>query len=198
MEILLQTTTQKYQEILTWKITQSNTYREKQDNQLYNKPFTERELKATIKQWKNTSPGEDTTHPLMIKKLALDLYNNIREKGLYQRDGNLQQLHLIKGGKSPKSCQELQASNPKKYSLQNIWKNGKQEIDLVSGEGEKMDDIEFGFRKQKHNKCNIKINKILNGFRWKEKTAAIFFDIEKTYDKINKNKAFEQLENIGI
>ena len=31
--------------------------------------------------------------------------------------------------------------------------------------------------------------KILNGFRRKEKTAAIFFDIEKAYDKVNGKKA---------
>ena len=30
--------------------------------------------------------------------------------------------------------------------------------------------------------------KILDRFRRKEKTAAIFFDIEKTYDKVNREK----------
>ena len=31
----------------------------------------------------------------------------------------------------------------------------------------------------------------------KEKTAAIFFNAEKAYDKINREKPFEQLENMG-
>ena len=31
----------------------------------------------------------------------------------------------------------------------------------------------------------------------KGKTAAIFFDIEKAYNKINRNKTFKQLENMG-
>ena len=31
-----------------------------------------------------------------------------------------------------------------------------------------------------------------------EETAAIFFDIKKTYDKINKNKTFEQVENMKM
>ena len=30
------------------------------------------------------------------------------------------------------------------------------------------------------------------------KIAAIFFDIEKVCNKINRNKTFEQLENMGI
>ena len=31
-----------------------------------------------------------------------------------------------------------------------------------------------------------------------EKTAAIFFNIEKAYHKINRNKTFKQLENMGM
>ena len=40
--------------------------------------------------------------------------------------------------------------------------------------------------------------KILDEFRRKEKTTAIFFNIKKAYDKINKDKTLEQLENMGI
>ena len=40
--------------------------------------------------------------------------------------------------------------------------------------------------------------KVLDGFRRKEKTAAIFFDIEKAYDKVNREKTLEQLENMKI
>ena len=52
----------------------------------------------------------------------------------------------------------------------------------------KIDDRQFGFKKERHNRYNIKKQK----FERKEKTAAIFFD------KINKTKTFEQLKNIGI
>ena len=38
--------------------------------------------------------------------------------------------------------------------------------------------------------------KILNGFGRKDKTAAIFFDIEKAYDKVNRKKTLEKLENM--
>ena len=31
-----------------------------------------------------------------------------------------------------------------------------------------------------------------------KKTAAIFFDIKKEYDKVNREKTLEQLKNIGI
>ena len=46
-----------------------------------------------------------------------------------------------------------------------------------------------------------KITKILDGFTGKEKTEAILFDsfnIEKAYDKVNREKTLEQLENMGI
>ena len=40
--------------------------------------------------------------------------------------------------------------------------------------------------------------KILNGLRRMEKKAAIFFNIEKAYDKVNRYKTLDQLKNIGI
>ena len=39
---------------------------------------------------------------------------------------------------------------------------------------------------------------ILDEFRRKEKTAEIFLNIKKTYEKTNKKKIFQQLENLGI
>ena len=52
---------------------------------------------------------------------------------------------------------------------------------------------------KKYNRHNIKNNKkILDRFRRKEKTAVIFFDIEKAYDKVNRDMTLEQLENMGI
>ena len=59
---------------------------------------------------------------------------------------------------------------------------------------------QFGFIEQRITiDTKLKIIKIFNGFRRKEKTAAIHFDIEKAYDKINRNnKMFEQLENMGM
>ena len=50
---------------------------------------------------------------------------------------------------------------------------------LVSGEGEK-NDRQFGFRKQRNTKDVISnlTTKIFDWFRRKEKTAAIFYDID--------------------
>ena len=63
-----------------------------------------------------------------------------------------------------------------------------------------IDEWEFGFRKKKkHNILNNKNNnKNSQGIRRYEKTAAIFFDIKKVYDKVNKEKKLEQLEKRGI
>ena len=58
---------------------------------------------------------------------------------------------------------------------------------------------QFGFRKQRrtiHAKSKL-ATKILYGCKRKEKTAALFFNIEKAYDRINRNKTFKQ-ENMRI
>ena len=44
----------------------------------------------------------------------------------------------------------------------------------------------------------VQLQKIKKHISRKEKTAAIFFYIEKTYDKVNRDKTLEKLENIGI
>ena len=64
----------------------------------------------------------------------------------------------------------------------------------------KIDDRQLGFRKQSSTIDTIsKITTIiLDGFKKKEKIAAIFFDIKKAYDKVNREKILEQLEKIRI
>ena len=52
----------------------------------------------------------------------------------------------------------------------------------------KKDDRKFGFRKQRSTIDAMLKKKILDWFRRKEKTTAIFFYTEKTYNKINRKK----------
>ena len=64
----------------------------------------------------------------------------------------------------------------------------------------KVDDRQFSFRKQR-NTIGVISNittKIIDIFWRKEKTEAIFFDIEIAYDKFNREKTLEQLENMGV
>ena len=60
----------------------------------------------------------------------------------------------------------------------------------------KIDDRQFGLQKQRSTIDAISklTTKIFDVFRRKERTATIFFDIDKT----NRNKTFELLENIEI
>ena len=51
--------------------------------------------------------------------------------------------------------------------------------------------------KKAHNAISKITTKILDGFRRKEKTTKIFFDIKKAYEKVNRDKTLEQLENMG-
>ena len=64
----------------------------------------------------------------------------------------------------------------------------------------KIDDRQFGFRKQRSTIYAISklTSEVLDKFRRKEKTTAIFFDIKKAYNKNNRNKTSEQIENLKI
>ena len=69
--------------------------RKKEEELSDNEPFTERELKSAMNQQKNTTPGEDSIHPQMIKRLPqetlkhlLDVYNKIWEEGEIPKTGN--------------------------------------------------------------------------------------------------------------
>ena len=71
-----------------YKKSKPGKKRKKKEELPYNKPFTDRELKAAIKQQKNTALRKDTIHPQMIKRLPLetlkyllDMYNQIWENG---------------------------------------------------------------------------------------------------------------------
>ena len=59
-----------------------------------------------------------------------------------------------------------------------------------------MDDRQFGFKKQRIQRY-FKKQKFLDGFRRREKTAAIY-EIKTAYDKINRIRTLEQLENMEI
>ena len=69
----------------------------------------------------------------------------------------------------------------------------KKKTDLVPRKGKKIDERQFGFRKQRSTIDAISkiTTKTPYGFGRKEKTVAIFFDIEKAYDKVNREKTLE-------
>ena len=58
--------------------------------------------------------------------------------------------------------------------------------------GKEKNDRQIGFRKRRSTIEAISklTTKILNRFLKNEKTVAIFFDIDKVYNKINRNKTF--------
>ena len=64
----------------------------------------------------------------------------------------------------------------------------------------KIYERQFGFRKQRNTIDAISkiTTKILDEFSRKEKTTAIFFDIKKTYGKVNREKILQQRENMEI
>ena len=64
----------------------------------------------------------------------------------------------------------------------------------------KIYDRQFASRKKRSTIDAIpKITtKILDEFKRKEKTAVIFFDTKKAYDKVNIDKTLQQLQNMGI
>ena len=83
--------------------------------------------------------------------------------------------------------------SPNKYTLQNIWKDEKQETGLVPRKGEENRQKTVLLQDtKKHNRHNIKNNKNSQWIQEKRKNS------KKASDKVNREKTQEQLENIGI
>ena len=65
-------------------------------------------------------------------------------------------------------------------------------LDWCLEKEKKIDDRQFGFRKQRSTIDAISkiTTKFLSKFKRKDITKAIFFDIEKAYDKVNIHRHF--------
>ena len=100
---------------------------------------------------------------------------------------------LLKEGKYPK---DIRSYRP--VALTNILckiferMRNKRQVRYLEKEN-KINDRKFGFRKEKSTIDAISkiTTKIFNRFRRKEKTTVIFFDIEKAYEQVNRNKTLK-------
>ena len=125
------------------------------------------------------------------------MYNKIWEEGEIPNIWKHAKITpLMKEGKDPKDV-----GSYRPVALGNIFCKTFEKIKYKKRvwyleKEKKIDDKQLGFRKQRSSIDAI--SKIFDKFRRKEKTAVIFFDIEKAYDKVNRGKTPNQLENMGI
>ena len=94
---------------------------------------------------------------------------------------------LLKKEKGRKRCQELQVAITNVFYKYFEKMTNKRLVWLLEKE-RKIDNRQFGFRKQRSTIDAISITKILNGFTRREKITAIFFKIKKAYNKVSERR----------
>ena len=133
--------------------------------------------------------------PLETKKYILDMYNRIWMEGEVPNSWKSAIIiPLLKEGKDPKDIRSYRPVALTNTLCKIFERMINKRLVWYMEKENKIDTRQFGFRKQRNTIDAIsKITiKILEGFRKKEKTAAIIFDIEKTYEKIIRESTFDQ------
>ena len=179
------------------------------DEQHYNRPFTMRELLGSLRCAKaDSSPGEDQIFnamlkhlPVITKEYLLEFLNLIWTQGSFPEAWKKATiLPILKPGKPP--------NDPKSYrpiSLTcSICKLFERMINsrLVwyLEKNRKFSMHQYGFRKGRSTMDPVAslTTDILNGFSRRHITTAVFFDLEKAFDTIDRGLIISNLEAMGV
>ena len=179
------------------------------NHQNYNKEFTLKELNGAINQAKNkSSPGEDHIHNNMLKHLPaatrtllLNIFNRIWLEGVIPEEWRVSiVVPILKSGKNPadpKSYRPISLTSSvckileKMINLRLVWFLEKHHL---------LTPHQYGFRQNRNTIDPIArlTTDILDGFSIRQSTTAIFFDIEKAFDTINRVCITSSLREMGI
>ena len=174
-----------------------------------NQNFSMRELEEALRQLEEgKSPGEDQIHNAMLKQLPpitkqylLDFFNRLWTEGSFPQDWKTSIiLPILKSGK--------EQSNPKNYRPISLTSNICKLIEKMVNhrliwfleKTQKLSPQQFGFRP---GRCTIDpiaslTTDILNGFKEKKTTTAVFFDFEKAFDTISRGTVISNLKDVGV
>ena len=135
--------------------------------------------------------------PLETKKYIMDMYNRIWMEGEVPNSWKSTIIiPLLKEGKDPKDIRSYRPVVLTNTLCKIFERMINKRLAWYMEIENKIDTRQFGFRKQEKTIDAISkiITKILEGFKRKKKTAAIFFEIEKAYDKISREITFHQMK----
>lgn len=178
------------------------------DKYSYNLPFTIKELNISIHKSKGSSPGPDDVHYHMLKNLdeyqkhqLLEFYNFVWTSRTFPSDWkNSLLVPILK----PRKDVHLSSSYRPICLSSTISKTMQRMVtDRLSWIIEKngfLSNEQFGFRKQRSTTDCLAIleTNILNSFASKQHLIAIFFDIEKAYDRTWRDGILNELYRFGI
>ena len=179
------------------------------NNMAINQNFSMKELENSLHQLEEgKSAGEDQIDNAMLKNLPhvskqylLDFYNRMWNEGSFPTDWKTSIiLPILKTGK--------EQTNPKNYRPISLTSNICKLLEkLVNNrliwfleKTLKLSPQQFGFRPGRSTVDPIAAltTDILNGFKERKTTTAVFFDFEKAFDTISRHTIMENLKEMGI
>ena len=193
----------------THRILQNLDQDDRPDNMAINQDFSMRELDDTLHQLEEgKSPGEDQIDNAMLKhlppttkKYLLDLFNRLWSEGTFPQEWKTSIiLPILKVGK--------EQTDPKNYRPISLTSNICKLLEKMVNnrliwfleKTQKLSPQQFGFRPGRTTIDPIAAltTDILNGFKERKTTTAVFFDLEKAFDTISRKTIISNLKEFGV
>ncbi|KAM8740389.1 uncharacterized protein AB9X84_020255 [Acanthopagrus schlegelii] len=195
-------------EITKHKSSQTNRVDPPTEHHLLTRPVTTKEIQLHLKKMKNKAPGEDTIHTILIKQAPVtylqhlgQLYTTCLTTGHFPSPWKIALVTMIhKPGKDPHDVTSYRPIS----LLSHIGKLLERIItSRLSNHIESIGLIgihQAGFRKGRATTDNIlRLSEdIYRNFNKKQITLAIFFDIEKAFDKVWHNGLMYRLMDTNL
>ena len=191
------------------KIPQKVDLDDNPNNLAINQNFSMSELEDSLRRLEEgRSSGEDRIDNAMLKNLPsiskqflLDFFNRIWNEGSFPADWKTSIiLPILKTGKDQ--------SNPKNYRPISLTSNICKLLEKIVNtrliwfleNNQKLSPQQFGFRPGRSTIEPIAAltTDILNGFKERKTTTAVFFDFEKAFDTISRHTIISNLKEIGV
>ena len=174
----------------------------------YNDFIQANEIKTALKTCKNTAPGEDNVHYIMIRNLAdsatkllLHIYNKVYIEHLFpDKWSRAILLPFLKPNKNPRLVNSYRPIALTSCLCKILEKVINLRLMYFLERHNFLSKFQIGFRKMRSTVdalARIETD-ILNAFKNRKHLVAIFFYIEKAYDTTWKYKILETIHRYGL
>ena len=177
-------------------------------SEIYNRPFTFSELRATLSGCSNTAPGPDSISFLFLQHLPqkgfhflLDLYNWIWSTSVLPEGWKeAMVLPFLKPGKDPSKPENYRPISLTSCICKLMEKMINGRLVWYLERNNILSETQYGFRKMRTTTDLLIVleRSIREAFNAKQHLIAIFFDIEKAYDTTWKYGIMRELHGAGL
>ena len=197
--------TAKHQHRIPQKINQNVN----NGNADINLDFTMRELEESIRQLEEgKSTGEDQIENTMIKQLPpisrkylMDLLNKMWNEGTFPQEWKTSIiLPILKTGKEQTDLKNYRPISLTSCICKLYERMVNNRLMWFLEKTKQLSPRQYGFRQNKTtiDPIGALTTDILNGFKDKKTTTAVFFDFEKAFDTISRQTILSNLMNMGV